>query len=113
MKKLWRKWFSVRNWSIAWKLTLAVLTIFLAAQATISLTSDTLVRRSLIANEERELLERAVQQAEMVRDMRDSHLAGLYAVAEQNNEVLLEGDVDARRAVLRENLAAAGSDSAK
>lgn len=108
MKKLWRKWFSVRNWSIAWKLTLTVLVIFLVAQVAISLASDTLVRRSLIANEERELLERAVQQAEMVRDMRDSHLSGLHAVAEQNNAALLEGDVNAQRAVLKEHLAQAG-----
>ena len=108
MKKLWRKWFSVRNWSIAWKLVLAVLMIFLVAQVTISLTSDTLMRRSLITNEERELLERAVQQAEMVRNMRDSHLSGLYAVAAQNSQVLLEGDVDARRAVLKKSLAQAG-----
>lgn len=108
MKKLWRKWFSVRNWSIARKLTLTVLLIFLVAQVAISLASDILVRRSLITSEERELLERAVQQAEMVRDMRDSHLSGLYAVAEQNKEALLEGDLDARRAVLQEGLTQAG-----
>jgi methyl-accepting chemotaxis protein len=108
MNKLWRKWFSVRNWSIAWKLTLTVLMIFLVAQVVISLVSNILVRGSLIENEERELLERAIQQAGMVRDMRDSHLSGLYAVAKQNKENLLQGDVDVRRVVLRQSLAQAG-----
>jgi methyl-accepting chemotaxis protein len=102
------KRLSVRNWPIAWKLALAMLAIFLVAQGAIFLVSDALVRSGLIEDEERGLLERAVQQAELVRNFRDQHLLRLVEAASRSNAALAQADGAARRAALQEELLRTG-----
>jgi methyl-accepting chemotaxis protein len=108
MNKRWRKQLFIPNWPIAWKLALMMLAIFVIAQIVILVVSNSLVRRSLIAGEERELLERAIQQADLVRDLRDDHLLQLYRLGWRNSSVLLYGELEERRVALEEELQRAG-----
>jgi len=103
-KRLW----VVRDWPIAWKLALAMLAIFLVAQAAAFVISDALVRGGLIEDEERGLLERAAQNAELVRDFRDRHLLRLVDAASRSNAALAQADQATRRAALQEELLRAG-----
>jgi methyl-accepting chemotaxis protein len=100
MSERWRKWLSIRNWPIAWKLAFVMLDIFIVGQFLVTVVGDWLVRDSLLQGEKRELFERAVQQAGQVRDFRDDNLKRLYLVARRNSETLREGDLASRRAVL-------------
>ncbi|MBN1888692.1 MAG: methyl-accepting chemotaxis protein [Thermoflexales bacterium] len=100
MKQHWRKLLRLRDWPIAWKLSLAMLAILVVGQVLISLMGETLVRNSLLQNQERELLERATQQAELVRNWRDKYLHNLYVAANRNSQELLHGDIQTRRASL-------------
>jgi methyl-accepting chemotaxis protein len=100
MNQHWQTRLRLRNWPIAWRLSLAMLAIFVVAQVLISALSETLVRNSLLQNQERELLERASQQAELVRNWRDKYLHNLYVAATRNSQDLLHGDIQARRAIL-------------
>jgi methyl-accepting chemotaxis protein len=102
-KRLW-----VPNWPIAWKLALAMLPIFLVAQVAAFLVSDTLVRSNLIASEELALLERAAQQAELVRAFRDEHLLRLVKAASRSSAALAQADGAARQAALQEELLRVG-----
>jgi methyl-accepting chemotaxis protein len=98
----------VGDWPIAWKLALAMLAIFLVAQVTTFLVSNTLVRGSLIGDEERGLLERATQQAKLVRDFRDQHLLNLVKAASRSSAALAQADGATRRAALQEELLRVG-----
>ncbi|MBN1180266.1 MAG: methyl-accepting chemotaxis protein [Anaerolineae bacterium] len=83
-KRWWRK-LSISSMPISWKMTLAILAIFIFGQVLITLVGDRLVRASLVADQERELLERAVQHADLLRDFRDDHLIALHSAAERNS----------------------------
>ncbi len=98
-KRVW-----VRDWPIAWKLALAMLAIFLVAQVAAYLVSDTLVRSRLLADEERVLIERATQQAALVRDFRDQHLLSLVQAASRSGAAFAQTDQAKRRAALQEEL---------
>jgi len=102
-KRVW-----VRDWPIAWKLALAMLAIFLVAQAAAYLVSDTLVRGRLLADEERGLLERATQQAELVRDFRDQYLLRLVEAASRRSDTFAQADQATRRTALQEEWLRAG-----
>jgi methyl-accepting chemotaxis protein len=104
MNRRWRKWLFIPNWPIAWKLALTMLAIFMIAQIIILLVSDSLVRNSLIGDMERMLLERAVQQAALVRDLRDDHLRRLYSSASLDREALLQGSPEARQIAVQDTL---------
>jgi methyl-accepting chemotaxis protein len=98
----------VRDWPIAWKLALAILATFLVAQVAAYLVSDTLVRSRLLADEERGLLERATQQAELVRDLRDQYLLRLIEAASRRSATFAQPDQATRRAALQEEWLRAG-----
>ncbi len=98
----------IRDWPIAWKLTLAMLGIFLVAQLAAYMVSETLVRSRLLADEERALVERATQQAEMVRDFRDQYLLRLIEAASRKSSTFARGDQAASRSALQEELLRAG-----
>lgn len=100
MSDRWTKWFSVRNWPAALKLALGIAAIFLVGQAATSLVGDWLVRDSLIQGEQRELLERAILQAELVHDARDSYIRELYAAARRDRQILLQGEQGTSRMLL-------------
>lgn len=95
-----KKWLSIRNWPIVWKLAFVMLDIFLVGQLLITVVGDWLVRDSLLRGEKRELFERALQQAEQVRDFRDSNLNQLYLIARRNGETFRQGDLASVQAVL-------------
>lgn len=104
MNAHWRRRLSLRNWPIAWKMALAMLAIFLAAQAIIFLVSDVLVRRSLIQGEEMELFERTIERARLVQELRDELLLSLHTISWQHSDTLLGSDPQASQELLREKL---------
>jgi methyl-accepting chemotaxis protein len=69
MTTRWYTRLAPRNWPVAWKLSVAILLIFLAVQALITVVGNSLVRSSLLQGQEQELYERAVQQAGFMRDL--------------------------------------------
>jgi methyl-accepting chemotaxis protein len=98
-----KKWLSFRNWPIAWKMTLSTSLIFVVGLAVISLAGDLLVRNSLQQGQERELLERAIQQAAQVRNFRDEYLRRLYSIAERDSATFMGDDSQAwQKALLAE-----------
>ena len=92
MKPRWYTRLAPRNWPVAWKLSVASLLIFLAVQALITVVGNTLVRASLMSGQEQELLERAVQQADVVRTWRDELLKDLVEAAVESREHLRRGE---------------------
>ena len=92
MKPRWYTRLAPRNWPVAWKLSVASLFIFLVVQALITVVGNTLVRTSLLRGQEQELLERAVQQADLVRVWRDDLLHELVDAAVESREHLRRGE---------------------
>jgi len=91
MKIPWYSRIAPKNWPVAWKLSVAILLIFLAVQALITVVGNSLVHSSLMRGQEQELLERAVQQAAFVRDWRDGLLQSLADAAVESREHLRRG----------------------
>ncbi|MBN1484491.1 MAG: methyl-accepting chemotaxis protein [Chloroflexia bacterium] len=104
----WNK-LSPRHWPIAWKLSLAILAILLMALFLLSLVGDQLVRDSLLRGQDRELLERGMQQAERIRRFRDENLHNLYLAARQDAADLTQIYASGRRQALHEVLLRLGN----
>lgn len=100
MSRRWQERLSFRNWPTAWKLATAILTMLLIGLALISLVGDILVRRSLIQGQQQELLERAIQQADQIRALRDRHLNTLHGIAQENQAIFVREDSETSRWVL-------------
>lgn len=97
----WYNRLSPKNWPVAWKLSVSILSVFLLVQLLISLVSNYMVRTSLLEGQETELVERATQQAALVRNWRDNLLRGLVESAAANRDDLLRGSPESRRLALR------------
>lgn len=97
----WYSRLAPKNWPVAWKLSVSILSVFLLVQLLISLVSNYMVRSSLLEGQEAELVERATQQADLVRNWRDSLLRGLAEAAAANRDDLLRGSPGFRRLALR------------
>ncbi len=95
-----RRWLSFRNWPIAWKMALVIALVFLLGLALMALSGDLLVRSSLQQSQERELLERALQQAAQVGAFRDEYLRRLYSIAERNGADFGRDDAELWQKVL-------------
>jgi hypothetical protein len=108
MTKRWYHRFFIRNWSISWKLTLTILGVFVLGLGLIAAVGNVLVRNSLLEGQKQELVERAIQERNVIRGFRDNLLTSLYWVALQNQDVIFNADAYTCRMALYHDQVASG-----